>query len=238
VRTRFAAVGADRRDLRDLTRCVSTGVPVVHRSTALPLGPRPARPAAGTLTRPREVALPAPYGSSISTATPGPTPWAARPPGRPRNARSSSPRRCCRRADEQHPVQAEGPCLVEHPAQRPGRQSAAARRRADAVTDVPAGVQQDLVVLVPQRDPAEHPVTDHDPPVGAADPATVERAGRADSPASRVSQVADRAGESTSSDRHSPKPSSWTPGPHSLCASRHAASSRRVGAISSGIPSP
>lgn len=57
-----------------------------------------------------------------------------------------------------------------------------------------------------------------------------------DSSSSRVTQAANPAVESTASDGSSPKPSSWTPGPHSACASSQAACRRAVGAISSGIP--
>jgi len=49
-------------------------------------------------------------------------------------------------------------------------------------------------------------------------------------------QAAKPAGESTSSEGSNPKPSSWTPGPHSACASSQAVCRRALGAIRSGIP--
>jgi len=70
------------------------------------------------------------------------------------------------RADNQHPVHAEHPCLVEHPAQCPSCQPAPARGGPDAVANV-AGPLHEVAEPVAQRDPAEHPVALDDPPVRA-----------------------------------------------------------------------
>jgi hypothetical protein len=71
-----------------------------------------------------------------------------------------------RRADDQYPLHAKVPCLVQNLLQRPSGKALPSSGRAYSIADV-ASAANLLGVAVPQRDTAENPAVLDDPPIPA-----------------------------------------------------------------------